>query len=210
MINELQPIICFPTSVHMAEKPEFLDAVRAVSSEYLSSQPQELNDIFPVRMTGSFSDDPRLADFCDYVARAAWEALRWQGHDLDGAEVFFSEMWTQEHHKHSLMEQHVHGNGAQIVGFYFLDAPEGCSRPMFHDPRPGKVQVSLPEADVAQITPASNGMGFEVKPGTLLLSNAWLPHSFSRHSSDDPARFVHFNVNVEYAPLACPAPAEVI
>jgi hypothetical protein len=197
--NELQAVVCFPTSIHRAEKPDFLDAVRAVSAEHLSAQPQDLDDIFPVRMTGSLSSDLRLADFCDYVARAAWEALQWQGHDLTGAEVFFSEMWTQEHYKHSHMEQHTHGNGAQIVGFYFLDTPKGSSRPMFYDPRPGKIQINLPEADVSQVTPASNGMGFEVKPGTLLLSNAWLPHGFSRHASDEPCRFVHFNINVEYA-----------
>lgn len=210
MNDELQPIFCFPTTVCVVQKPEFLDAVRAVSDAYLADQPDELNDIYPVKMSGNFSDDPRLRDFCEYVGMASWQILHNQGSDMSGASTFFTEMWTQEHHKHSLMEQHVHGNGAQLVGFYFLDTPENCSKALFYDPRPGKVQVNLPEADMAQITPASNVMGFEAKPGTLIFANAWLPHGFTRHAADEPIRFVHFNVNVEYAPQACPMQAEVI
>jgi hypothetical protein len=126
---------------------------------------------------------------------------------MTGASTFFTEMWTQEHHKHSLMEQHVHGNGAQLVGFYFLETPENCSKALFYDPRPGKVQVNLPEADMGQVTPASNAMGIEAKPGTLIFANAWLPHGFTRHASDKPIRFVHFNIGVEYAPAQA---AEVI
>ena len=210
MSDELQPIFCFPTTVCVVKKPEFLDTVRAVSDEYLAQQPADIDDIYPVKMSGNFSDDPRLRDFCEYIGMAAWQILHNQGSDMNGASTFFSEMWTQEHHKHSLMEQHVHGNGAQLVGFYFLETPENCSKALFYDPRPGKVQINLPEADMAQITPASNVMGFEAEPGTLIFANSWLPHGFTRHASDDPIRFVHFNVNVEYAPVACPAQAEVV
>lgn len=206
MIDELQPIFCFPSTVCVVQKPEFLEAVRAVSDEYLAAQPDDLDDIYPVKMSGNFSDDPRLRDFCEYVGMASWQILRNQGSDMNGASTFFTEMWTQEHHRHSLMEQHVHGNGAQLVGFYFLDTPENCSKALFYDPRPGKVQANLPEADMAQITPASNAVGFEAQPGTLIFANSWLPHGFTRHAADEPIRFVHFNVNVEYAPAACQMP----
>lgn len=206
MSDELQPIFCFPSTVCIVQKPEFLDTVRAVSSEYLAHQPNDIDDIYPVKMSGNFSDDPRLQAFCEYIGMAAWQILRNQGSDMSGASTFFSEMWTQEHHKHSLMEQHVHGNGAQLVGFYFLETPENCSKALFYDPRPGKVQINLPEADMVQITPASNVMGFEAQPGTLIFANSWLPHGFTRHASDDPIRFVHFNINVEYAPAACQIP----
>jgi len=69
------------------------------------------------------------------------------------------------------------------------------------------VQVNLPEADMGQVTPASNAMGIEAQPGTLIFANAWLPHGFTRHASDKPIRFVHFNIGVEYAPAQA---AEVI
>jgi hypothetical protein len=33
----------------------------------------------------------------------------------------------------------------------------------------------------------------------MIFANAWLPHGFTRHGSDKPIKFVHFNINVEYA-----------
>ena len=207
MSDDLQPVYCFPSIVVTAFKPEFLKAVKAVSDEQLAQQPDDINEIYPAKMSGDFSQDPRLADFCTFIGKSAWEILRNQGHDMENASTFFTEMWTQEHHKHSLMEQHVHGNGAQLVGFYFLETPEDCSKALFYDPRPGKVQISLPEANMGEITPASNAIGIEAEPGTLIFANAWLPHGFTRHGADEPIRFVHFNINVEYAPA--PA-AEVV
>lgn len=207
MSDDLQPVYCFPSIVVTAFKPEFLEAVNAVSDEQLAQQPDDINEIFPSKMSGDFSQDPRLADFCTFIGKSAWEILRNQGHDMQNASTFFTEMWTQEHHKHSLMEQHVHGNGAQLVGFYFLETPENCSKALFYDPRPGKVQINLPEANRGEITPASNMIGFEAKPGTMIFANSWLPHGFTRHGSDEPIKFVHFNINVEYAPAQM---AEVI
>lgn len=207
MSDDLQPVYCFPSIVVTAFKPEFLEAVNAVSDENLAQQPDDINEIFPAKMSGDFSQDPRLVDFCTFIGKSAWEILRNQGYDMQNASTFFTEMWTQEHHKHSLMEQHVHGNGAQLVGFYFLETPENCSKALFYDPRPGKVQINLPEADMSEITPASNMIGFEAKPGTMIFANSWLPHGFTRHGSDEPIKFVHFNINVEYAPAQT---AEVI
>jgi hypothetical protein len=107
------------------------------------------------------------------------------------------------------MEQHVHG-GSQLVGFYFLETPEDSSRALFHDPRPGKVQNFLPESTPSEATLASNIINFEPKPGLLIITNAWLPHSFGRHASDEPLKFVHFSLNTVYQPPVQCSPAEVI
>jgi uncharacterized protein (TIGR02466 family) len=126
--------------------------------------------------------------------------------------VSFIEMWTQEHHKHSAMDQHVHGFGSQIVGFYFLEAPEGSSKAVFHDPRAGKVQNDLPEQDMNIATPASRMVNFTPKPGMMIFANSWLAHSFTRHTADQPIKFVHFNLTVKYAsqPTTPMPAAEVI
>jgi hypothetical protein len=83
---------------------------------------------------------------------------------------------------------------------------------MFHDPRGGKVQINLPEAEMTNATPASNIINFAPEPGMMIISNAWLPHSFGRHGSDKPLKFVHFNLSVRHVPAqTCTAPAaEVI
>ncbi|NDG03534.1 MAG: hypothetical protein EB119_10195, partial [Synechococcaceae bacterium WBB_34_004] len=73
-----------------------------------------------------------------------------------------------------------------------------------------KAQIDLPETDVNQATIASKMINFEPKPGLMIFSNAWLAHSFTRHASEKPIKFVHFNLTVQMAQtVACPA-AEVI
>jgi uncharacterized protein (TIGR02466 family) len=211
---ELHHFPHFPSSVSIVNKPQFLDSVSDVANEKLEEDKKlrpELNDIYPVRMTGNLFDDPRVAEFTEFVAKSAWDTLTFQGYATDSMGMFFTELWVQEHHKHSLMEQHVHGAGSQMIGFYFLNAPENCSKVLFHDPRPGKVQTNLPEKDPSQATFGSNAIHFTPEPGMLMLANSWLPHAFSRHASDKPLLFVHFNLGVQFQPFTLtPAAAEVI
>jgi len=201
----------FPSPVYVAKKPEFLEIINEVSEEELKKITQDVNEIYPMHNTDNYAGDPRLVDFCKYLWQSGWNILNGQGYDMNSFNVMVDAVWTQEHYKHSLMEQHVHGGGGQLVGFYFLETPENCSRVMFHDPRGGKVQINLPEADMSNATPASNIINFQPEAGMMIVSNAWLPHSFGRHGSDKPIKFVHFNLSVQYAPQVCATnAAEVI
>jgi Putative 2OG-Fe(II) oxygenase len=191
----------FPCPVYIIDRPDFLNVVQGVSEEHLKlvHAQREVNDIYPAMMTNSFHNDERIRSFGEYVASTAWNILDNQGYAMQHFNTFFESMWTQEHHKQSSMEQHVHGGGVQIVGFYFLEVPENSSRVVFHDPRPGKIMGDLPQKDISQATPASQMINFEAKPGRLIFSNAWLPHSFTRHAGETPLKFVHFNIGVMYA-----------
>jgi uncharacterized protein (TIGR02466 family) len=151
-------------------------------------------------MTGNLFDKPDIIQFQYYVGGTAANLLNEQGYSLEGFETYFSEMWCQEHYKHSAMEQHVHGAGSQMVGFYFLEAPENCSKVVFHDPRAGKPLVSWNEKDMAQATFASNAVNFTPKAGMLMFTNAWLPHSFTRHEAEAPIKFIHFNLGLRRLP----------
>ena len=211
MADILENTVCFPTVVYSIKKYEFLGDVYKSSMEALSHISEEMNEIYPVRMSGDISGDPRIRDFCEYVAHTSLNILGEQGYKVDDKAVFFSEMWAQEHHKHSAMDQHVHGNGIQIVGFYFLDVPEGSSAATFYDPRAGKVQSGIEEKSIVDITYASNAFHFKPEPGVLVLTNSWLPHSFTRHAGDTPFRFVHFNVSLtENMPANACKPADEI
>lgn len=210
---QLEAAYHFCTPIYRIERPEFLVAVTEVSEEYLAQQrKQPIDEIYPVVMSGSYYADPRLADFAEFIGMSAWNILTEQGYAMHDKIVSFTEMWSQEHHKHSSMEQHAHGYGAQIVGFYFLDVPDDASRVVFHDPRVAKTMVDLPQADVGMATVASTMINFEPKPGLMIFTNAWLAHSFTRHAADKPIKFVHFNLIAQQAPerSACNAPAEVI
>jgi len=210
MPDHLQAVYHFPCPVYLTEKSEFLESVNTVSEESLAKRRVEhgdLNEIYPVLMSDNFYADPRVAPFAQFVGQTAWNILTEQGYAMQDKTVSFTEMWTQEHHKHSAMDQHIHGYGAQIVGFYFLEAPEGSSRVVFHDPRASKLPIDLPELDVNNASIASKMINFEPKPGMLMFANAWLAHSFTRHAADTPIKFVHFNLTVQMAQPVCQHPA---
>lgn len=204
----------FPCPIYLIERLDFLEVVNQVSEEKLEARRKErdLNEIYPVYMTDSYYADPRLAKFTEFIGSTAWNILNEQGYAMQDMSVQFMEMWTQEHYKHSAMDAHVHGFGSQIVGFYFLETPEDCSRVVFHDPRAAKVQIDLPEQDMMRATPASKMINFTPKPGMMIFANAWLMHSFTRHAAELPIKFVHFNLTVIQQQQACALPpaAEII
>jgi len=199
--NQLQVMSYFPSAVYSIVKPEFLSSVRKVSTEFLMKRKKEqprMDPIYPLYQTENMFNDPRITDFCQYVGATAWNILNGQGFAMADKSVFFMELWCQEHYKHSAMDEHTHGYGAQLAGFYFLETPPDCSRIIIHDPRPAKKQVNLPEADMAKVTYGSNAINFTPEPGLLFFANSWLPHQFSRHSHNTkPIRFIHFTIGVK-------------
>jgi hypothetical protein len=199
--NQLEFFTYFPTIIYTIKKTEFLKSVRSVCDEGIEKvkSKRKLDEIYPVYMTDSFFDDPRVNDFSTFVGQAAWNILDGQGYNMSNLNTYFSEMWCQQHYKHSAMEQHVHGLGSQIVGFYFTQTPDDGSRVIFHDPRAGKVMTSLPEKNGAEITAASGMINFVPEPGLMIFTNSWLAHSFTRHAAKKPIQFVHFNLGVRLA-----------
>ena len=212
--TQLQVAYHFPCPIYIIERPDFLESVNAVSEEALEVERRKkpLDEIYPVVMSSNYFNDSRLASFSEFVGATAWNILNEQGYAMQNKNTAFTEMWTQEHHKHSAMDQHVHGFGSQIVGFYFLETPENCSRVVFHDPRSAKVQIDLPEQDVNMATPASKMINFIPKPGMMIFTNSWMAHSFTRHAAEQPIKFVHFNLTVQMAPQSCNVPpaAEIV
>lgn len=212
--QQVQAAYHFPCPIYLIERPDFLESVGVVSEEALEKRRKEhkLNEIYPVLMSENYFNDKRINSFAEFIGQSSWNILSDQGYDMRNKVVAFTEMWTQEHYKHSGMEQHIHGYGAQIVGFYFLEAPEGCSRVVFHDPRASKLPIDLPETDASKATIASKMINFEPKPGLMIFANAWLAHSFTRHAADSPIKFVHFNLTVQIEPPSnCAMPdAEVV
>ena len=203
----------FAAPIYSIYKPDFLNVTNQVAQEFIAKRQAgtELNSNYPAYMTENINYDPRMLPFANYVAQTGWNILEEQGHKVKNLRTFFGAMWCQEHHKHSMMEQHVHGEGAQVVGFYFLNAPENCSRVIFHHPSLAKVQINLPQENVENLTDASVMMNIVPTPGLIVFSNSWVPHSFSRNEADEPLKFIHFNINVsEVTTQASPPPAEVI
>lgn len=207
MTDILTPHQHFPSLIYSVEKPEYLDAVNEVSQRYLTarknSEPKP-DPMHPVQTNG-YAHEPSLAAFTGYIAQAAWTILNDQGHDVASLGTYIQEMWSQEHNQFNGHDEHIHSRGAQITGMYFLDCPEGGSRVAIHDPRYGRNQIALPEADLNKITQASSTVLFIPKPGTMYFFNSWLPHSVTRNPGTEPTRLVHFNLGMKDLPAASQA-----
>ena len=209
--NQLEVYNYFVSSIYIIKKPEFLDVVRLIAKDKVRNLPEEHKG-HGLCHTENLLDDERIDNFSEFLGSTAWNILKDQGFAMDNKHVFFESMWCQEYKKGVAMPQHVHpNNGAQLVGFYFLDTPKNCPRAIIHDPRAGKVQISLPETNMNEVTHASSMVNFQTEDGMLMFTNSWLPHSFTPNESSKPFRFIHFNIGVKDAPPVCnSSAAEVI
>ena len=88
---------------------------------------------------------------------------------------------------------HIHNN-SHISGFYFLKCSDKTSFPLFHDPRPGKMMIQLPEKNESLITDASEKIHLKPKPGDFVFFNSYLGHEFEIDHGIEPFRFIHFNI----------------
>lgn len=200
----MDPQFYFGSGVYIIKKPEHVEVVSTVADENLKKLEQtqpKLDEIYPVRMSESLLGDARTFEFEQMIVGTGWNILNSQGYDMDKFETFFTEMWCQEHHKHSAMEQHVHGGPTQLVGFYFLETPENSSLACIHDPRSAKVQIALPMRDPNVPSEANPMLFFKPEVGMLMFTNAWLAHSFTRHAADSAFKFIHFGLGARPAQL---------
>ena len=214
VLAPLEELHYFITPIYITKQPQFLDKVKEIALDSIKKVHgnKRPDKIYPVRMSGNMLEDPRIGEFANFIGQTAWNILSSQGYAMENFSTGFSELWCQEHYQTSSMDYHAHPGGSFLVGFYFLDTPEGCPPAIIHDPRPGRVMLDLPQADPTQATLSSTMINFKPEPGMVMFAPAWLAHSFGRNPSKLPFRFVHFNLTVQQnAPAMCPIPeAEII
>jgi hypothetical protein len=189
----------FSTPIYRIEVPGFIEEILPVFDEYVSKSHQ-CNDKHLAKMTANMAGDERILPFATYVIESSWNILASQGYRMNDKLTYFHSLWGQEYGKMGGMDEHVHNDGVQLVGFYFLECPKDCPKVVVFDPRIGKVQLSIAEADRSKLTEASQRVVFDPQPGVLYITNAWLAHAFTKNSSEEPFKFIHFNVSVEPKP----------
>jgi uncharacterized protein (TIGR02466 family) len=189
--NEFDEDLLFPTPVYSAFDLDNVDLVKKVAED---SQYHRQSD---EKMSGTFFHDERIFDFAKYILQSSWDILKRQGYLMENYQTVYESMWLQTYEKHSYMEHHTHGNGNQIVGFYFLEVPENSIQLLFHDPRAGKLQMDLDETDVTHVTHGSKFVVINPKVGQLILTPSWLAHSITANQSDELVKFVHLNIQTQ-------------
>jgi len=212
-MNDLKSISFFDTLIYKAEMPEYLEDKNfmAVCNENTDTAIEKAKKTIADREEKFNADikdhgmsyhsgpelykDDRIYNFELLIRNTARNILEDQGFDLSNYTLDYTEMWIQ---KFALeggghQDTHVHWDN-HISGFYFVECSERTSKPIFHDPRPGRMMLNLPIKNHSKLCPAMERQIVNVKPGTLLLFNSWLPHQFSVDNGIDPFRFIHFNL----------------
>tara|TARA_R100001463_G_scaffold60783_2_gene113407 strand:+ start:724 stop:1410 length:687 start_codon:yes stop_codon:yes gene_type:complete len=199
----------FPTPVWSAQAPEHIKQLNKYSDPYIVASKKHFKpmidkrnkeygnkkDMGHVFHSTTLIQDENFMAFHQYVTLTSRNLLIEMGYDLSKFDVTLTESWVQEFAKaggghHTL---HTHWNG-HISGFYFLNASECTSKPVFHDPRPGHAMNGLPLKSTTEITYGSPEVHYKVKPGTLIFFPSYLPHLFSVDVGYEPFRFIHWNV----------------
>jgi len=134
-----------------------------------------------------------FAFFNQYIGERSREILNEQGYDLSNHLLIINDCWVQEFAKGGHHSSHIHPNN-HISGFYYLKCSEKTSFPIFHDPRPAKVIMDLPEKDIEKLDDSSSRIFYTPKPGDLYFFNSYLNHEYSFDFGVEPFRFIHFNI----------------
>ena len=199
----------FKCPVYWFDKPEWIEPLNKASDKYIQQAKKNNTKVIKernkkmgnkgdqgmVHHSTSLIGDPNFKIIQNYIGATAYNLLTEQGFDLSNHQIFITELWVQEFAKdggghHTL---HTHWNG-HISGFYFLKASNKTSRPIFEDPRPGRMMNLLPMKDASKITDSSHQVNYDAKPGRLIFFNSYLPHMYALDHAYEPFRFIHFNI----------------
>jgi len=219
-VSDLKTVLLFDTFVYQAELPEYLDNkdFMSVCNEHTNKAIDDAKETIENRhkklnahikdhgmsyhSAANLYKDKRLKEFELLIRNTGKNILEEQGFELTNYSLEYTEMWIQKFafEGGGHQDTHVHWDN-HISGFYFVECSDKTSKPIFHDPRQGRMMLNLPIKDHSKLCPAMERQIFSVKPGTLLLFNSWLPHQFSVDNGIDPFRFIHFNLQAKKLPL---------
>jgi hypothetical protein len=191
----------FSSPVYSKILPEYLDVAKSVSNEYIADIKNtiEFSELFPYYNTQNFENDSRILPLATEIIKTCSHVLDTQGYDLGNYELVFTEFWCQEHQYSGGQERHIHGGGNVLTGFYFLECPLDSCKLVIHDPRPAKEFGSfLQEKDYNTGSEASQAINFTPEAGQLIITNSYLPHTFTKNGSKEFFKMIHFNVTAVY------------
>ena len=193
----------FKTPIWVDYKPDFIKSLDKFSDKYIKDSKnkqkkyiKKYGDFGMSYHSTSLLGDNNFLDFTNYVGQKSWEYLDNQGFDMQQYTAMFSEMWVQEFSKkggghHSA---HIHWN-QHVSGFYFLEASDKTSFPVFHEPRTGARSTKLKmKTNIKEILNGNELVHFRPQPGTLIIFPGFLEHEFSIDYGVEPFRFIHWNI----------------
>ena len=201
----------FKCPIYLATKPEWVDELNKASDPIIErlrktwkkkiKDPKDPAKQMPNSLHSELLwQYPAFQPIANLILQQSWNILSWQGYKLDGKMPLLTELWVQEFPEEGgFHDIHEHGNN-HISGFYFLKCNEKTSHPVFWDPRPGKKMTDLQMADQSKINYGNQQIHYNVKPGTFIFFNSYMPHSYVHHKGKEKFRFIHFNMQAVVDP----------
>ena len=187
----IEGFLYFPTIIYRDEHPEWVNLISKYTEKYFENK---LNNSF-IHQTTCIIGDSNLTFFVDYLIQTGKNVLSNQGYAIEKYELYLSGLWGQEIEKDGGTNIHLHKN-SQLCGWFFLEAPEGGSYPIYYDTRMNKPIIELDYKQENEITTATSSVHFNnVLPGTVLLSNSWVPHQLSVNTVKTTTKVVHFIIS---------------
>ena len=192
----------FTTPIWSTSIPEWVDNVNEACKPYLDEaherhsedvKKNKGDDFGLVYHSTNIQYDHKLETLANYIVGTSFNLLDSWGYNLTDHSIFYDSMWVQEFAKNGGGHHrvHIHEN-CHLSGFYFLQN-EDSSYPLFHDPRPGKEMMTLPQKDESVISPATRVVNYQPKPGDMYIFPSYLPHEYIV-SRGGKFRFIHFNI----------------
>lgn len=195
----------FPALVYRDEKPEWVALLNEATQKHyarMANNTDPARQAWPLQQTASFTADPDLQFLCDYLLKTSVFILQDQGYAVDKYDFYLEGLWGQDIKCRGSTDMHIHKN-SQITGWFFLETPEGGSYPVYQDTRINKAMIELDFIQGTEVSNATNSIHFNnVKPGTVLLANSWMPHQMTHSSADRETRTIHFIVSHRNRPCS--------
>jgi hypothetical protein len=192
----------FSSEVYIEEDTYWLDILNKASDKYINEAIERNKKLLINNKDFGFAyhsesliEDVNFNKFIKFICKRSYSILDEQGYDLTNYILSVRNLWVQEFSKEGGGNHNTHTHyESHISGFYFLKCSDKTSIPVFHDPRPGKLMIQLPQKDENIITTASEKAPYTPKPGTFIFFNSYLGHEFLVDHGIEPFRFIHFNI----------------
>jgi len=191
----MQTLELFPSIVETYYFPEWIEPLKTVASEVITQTKEQCPNNSTVTCGFNMHYDERIKPIVRQIGKLSRAFLENQGYDLENYRLYFDSFWPQEFSKDGggFHSRHIHPN-TYVSGFFFTECSENTSYPIFHDPRSQKEMMQLPEKNKIDLTSASEVANIRPLPGSLIIFNSFMPHSYQYDSGIDPFSFVHFTM----------------
>jgi hypothetical protein len=198
----MNKILLFSDTIYLEEDLSWLKTLNDISDDYIKeatnfNKEKFINnkDIGLVHHSELLTNDIKFLEFIKFICKKSHFILDEQGYDLKNYLLVANDLWVQEFSKEGggNHNSHIHSN-SHMSGFYFLKCSDKTSYPIFHDARNAKLMIQLPQKNESLITPSSEKVNFQIKPGTFIFFNSYLGHEFVVDHGIEPFRFIHFNI----------------